>query len=325
MYKELEGRSLGQNFRCPLCNSFAYHSTDPQIWADMVTCPTCGKFRFDGTADLWLKALKPSEVSPLYKISFALRSISDRAIGKRDNSFFPVYTMEDFERIVESADPPIVDKLRMLLKYLGDTTEYPGQIVEFDASNDYPVVCARNYQESNFYFYSLIDQKFCTYEAPYTGRSAHRFKITAAGWTELDRASKAGDDSSDAFIAMWFDKSRRPMEDAIDRAVEESGYKPVRIDKIEHVNRIDDEIIARFRRSKFLIADFTGQRNGVYFEAGFMLGLGRPVIWVCEKAELHDVHFDTRQYNTIDYLDAADLQKRLQVRIEAIMGKGPLI
>ena len=115
------------------------------------------------------------------------------------------------------------------------------------------------------------------------------------------------------------------MEDAIDRAVEESGYKPVRIDKIEHVNRIDDEIIARFRRSKFLIADFTGQRNGVYFEAGFMLGLGRPVIWVCEKAELHDVHFDTRQYNTIDYLDAADLQKRLQVRIEAIMGKGPLI
>jgi nucleoside 2-deoxyribosyltransferase len=61
----------------------------------------------------------------------------------------------------------------------------------------------------------------------------------------------------------------------------------------------------------------------VYFEAGFMLGLGRPVIWVCEKKDLKNVHFDTRQYNTIDYADAKDLRTRLQLRIEAILGKGP--
>jgi hypothetical protein len=55
-----------------------------------------------------------------------------------------------------------------------------------------------------------------------------------------------------------------------------------------------------------------------------MLGLGRPVIWVCEKDELDQVHFDTRQFNTIDYTDADDLRIRLQFRIEAILGKGPL-
>jgi hypothetical protein len=53
------------------------------------------------------------------------------------------------------------------------------------------------------------------------------------------------------------------------------------------------------------------------------LGLGRPVIWLCEKEDLKNVHFDTRQYNTIDYKDADDLQTRLQFRIEAILGKGP--
>jgi nucleoside 2-deoxyribosyltransferase len=93
---------------------------------------------------------------------------------------------------------------------------------------------------------------------------------------------------------------------------------------VEHVNRIDDEILSKIRQSKFLVADFTGQRLGVYFEAGFMLGLGRPVIWVCSKSDFAKVHFDTRQYNTIVYENTDELKKRLQFRIEAILGKGPI-
>jgi nucleoside 2-deoxyribosyltransferase len=123
---------------------------------------------------------------------------------------------------------------------------------------------------------------------------------------------------------MWFDSRRAPFHIAISDAILAAGYTPIRIDRVEHINRIDDEILARIRSSKFLISDFTGQRNGVYFEAGFMLGLGRPVIWVCEREDLKNVHFDTRQYNTIDYTDADDLKKRLQYRIEAILGKGPV-
>ncbi len=34
-------------------------------------------------------------------------------------------------------------------------------------------------------------------------------------------------------------------------------------------------------------------------------------------------HLDTRQYNTIDYSDAIELEKRLLFRIEANLGKGP--
>lgn len=52
-----------------------------------------------------------------------------------------------------------------------------------------------------------------------------------------------------------------------------------------------------------------------------MLGLGRPVIWICAEEELGKVHFDARQYNTIEYKDADDLRKRLQSRIEAILGR----
>ena len=44
---------------------------------------------------------------------------------------------------------------------------------------------------------------------------------------------------------------------------------------------------------------------------------------MCNKDELKHVHFDTRQYNFIDYKDAYEAQKRLYDRIIAIEGEGP--
>ncbi len=149
------------------------------------------------------------------------------------------------------------------------------------------------------------------------------FSLSAKGWIELERIAKSSGKSSNVFVAMWFDPSRKTFFEAMNTAIRIAGYTPIRIDLVEHVNRIDDEIIAQIRQSRFLVADLTGQRNGVYFEAGLMLGLGRPVIWVCQKKELDQVHFDTRQYNTIDYTGENDLRTRLHFRIEAILGRGP--
>jgi hypothetical protein len=47
------------------------------------------------------------------------------------------------------------------------------------------------------------------------------------------------------------------------------------------------------------------------------MGLGRPVIWTCRKDDLVDVHFDTRQYNHIDWKDSGGLRMRLADRIKA--------
>ena len=102
-----------------------------------------------------------------------------------------------------------------------------------------------------------------------------------------------------------------------------AGYEPVRVDRVDHTNRIDDEIIARIRTAAFVVADFTGHKGGVYFEAGFALGLDLPVIWTCRKDDMANLHFDIRQYNTIDWDTPEDLSMRLQRRIEAALGKGP--
>ena len=70
-------------------------------------------------------------------------------------------------------------------------------------------------------------------------------------------------------------------------------------------------------KGDLLVADFTGQRAGVYFEAGFALGLGLPVIWTCNEEDKDALHFDTRQFNHILWTCEADLFQKLKRRIEA--------
>jgi nucleoside 2-deoxyribosyltransferase len=288
----------------------------------MAVCGICGKFRYSHHAELFLQGVRDKDDSRRYKLSHILRTISDGARGIRDNSLFPVYSSNDFEVMLERPDPSVQEKLSSLLKYLSIVSVYPGYKTEFDSANDYSVLCAKNAIEAGFYMSSLYEQGLLA-EKPLNTNQGTTFTLSAKGWIELDRIAKSGSESSNAFVAMWFDPSRETFFDAMDKAIRGAGYDSIRIDRVEHINRIDDEIISRIRQSKFIVADFTGQRNGVYFEAGFMLGLGRPVIWICEKSELSKVHFDTRQYNTIDYKDAEDLRTRLQFRIEAILGRGP--
>jgi nucleoside 2-deoxyribosyltransferase len=97
------------------------------------------------------------------------------------------------------------------------------------------------------------------------------------------------------------------------------------VDKEQHSERIDDFIIAQIRRCRFLVADFTGQRNGVYFEAGFAHGLGRKVIWMCNESEKDKLHFDTRQFNHIMYTDMDQARMQLTDRIVALEDQGTYV
>jgi len=101
--------------------------------------------------------------------------------------------------------------------------------------------------------------------------------------------------------------------------------KPIRIDQKEHNNQITDEIVAEIRDAEFVIADFTGNRAGVYYEyeAGFARGLGRPVIHCCQESDLTNLHFDTKVINHVSWSDEADLRVKLANRIKAtVIPKG---
>jgi hypothetical protein len=151
------------------------------------------------------------------------------------------------------------------------------------------------------------------------------FRITAQGHARVESGAATSIDSTQAFVAMWFAPALNEVfETGLRAAISRSGYAAFRIDRKEHANKIDDEIIAEIRKSRFLVADFTGHRGGVYFEAGFAQGIGIPVIWTCREDALTELHFDIRQYNCVTWKSSAELATALERRIVALIGQGPL-
>jgi hypothetical protein len=122
---------------------------------------------------------------------------------------------------------------------------------------------------------------------------------------------------------MWFDAS---LQDAWTNgfypAIRAAGFRPVRIDREEYVGSVSDEIMAEIRRSSFLVADYTGHRNGVYFEAGFAAGRGLTVIPTCRASDMDNLHFDIRHLNTLRWITPDDLASALEARIRAVIGAG---
>ena len=151
--------------------------------------------------------------------------------------------------------------------------------------------------------------------------------VTVDGYRRIEEEDTSPD-SSQAFVAMWFHEStNRAYELGIKPGIEDAGYNAMRVDRTEHINKIDDEIIAQIRRSRFLVADFTqgddGARGGVYYEAGFAVGLGIPVIYICRADMVDKLSFDTRQYNHILWEAPEQLRKALRDRIGATIGDHP--
>lgn len=120
------------------------------------------------------------------------------------------------------------------------------------------------------------------------------------------------------FIAMSFDDSMKEARKAIINAVQSCGYVSMLIDIKEHNNQIVPEIYKEISDSEFIIADLTGQRGGVYYEAGYAVAKDKSLILCCKKGE--NPHFDVAQINTIFWKDAQDLKERLIKRIKATVG-----
>jgi hypothetical protein len=63
---------------------------------------------------------------------------------------------------------------------------------------------------------------------------------------------------------MWFARDMWPVfTEGIAPALRATGYAAVRVDALQHNEKIDDRIIAEIRHSSLVVADFTGQRTGV--------------------------------------------------------------
>jgi hypothetical protein len=211
-------------------------------------------------------------------------------------------------------------KLDLTLKLVADRSMSPGSVISA-SMNDYPLVDAMNGQELRFYVDQLKESGYLDLVRPLEGNK-FSCRMTAKGWDRFQAFSVSGIPGR-CFVAMSFDPSlSEAWEKGIYLALKiDCELDPIRIDKEQHNEKICDKIIAEIRLSQFLVADFTLHRQGVYFEAGFALGLGRPVIWMCREDDLEKAHFDTRQYNHIVWTTHEDLRTKLRDRVIATITK----
>lgn len=211
----------------------------------------------------------------------------------------------------------VSERLNRTLQNIHKSSTYPGQRIKFALERDGPVFFAENAHAMIFLAKTLQEKGWisCSFTT-----DAVDVTLTEAGWGRIAELESGGTrkESRVVFVAMWFDESLQlAWKEGFQKAIEGTGYQALRIDLKEHNEKICDSIIAEIRKSRFLVADFTGHRGGVYYEAGFAKGLGMEVIWTCRETDLEKTHFDTRQYNHIVWKDEKDLLEKLKRRIEA--------
>lgn len=297
---------------CPLCNKPAQVKLSQQFDGDVVICERCGYFRIEhGVQEQFKEQL--NLLSGLTRKSSTPRPSVETRL---------TLTHSNIPELLETSGLPesLLDHLDITLQYVKGHQHRSDSSIEYRtlANTDYPLVFAHDANEFLHFLQSLANQELL--EEPPGRDPMHRtaFRITPKGWQRLRELAKIGRDSNLAFVAMSFSPELQPAwKDGIKKALEELKYNPIRIDKTDAEDKIDDRIIAEIRRSGLLIADFTGHRGGVYFEAGYALGLGIPVIWTCRKADIEYAHFDTRQYQHLLWETPEELYEKLLNHIAA--------
>jgi len=302
---------------CPICK---LEAKDVRVWdyGERLTlkCGRCGRFTITATA---AAIAERRELGPKLSAWIRERSETGGEIPEINSN-----TLKE----VEAALPAyrVAEKQLLLLRALESRTKFPGQSVTVVPHLDYPLAWAAGEDEFRYLLRSLIERGLArpTDGPPeLTDSFAFKIELTADGWNFLDERARPSVISDQAFVAMAFAPELKPAwELGIRPALQKVGFRPYRVDAEPHIDRIDTKIITEIKNSRFLVADVTLQRQGVYFEAGYALGLGLPVFWCVRKDDLQNVHFDTRQYNHIAWENEQNLAEQLYLFVHAIVGRG---
>jgi hypothetical protein len=320
------------NVSCPVCGQELPHTSAMGARQPVFECPVCGTYRLSERAAQHLYeavGFLGDGFMPLANHHLLSAVIRERFEPSRRTVFIPT-----FEELVAAANPlpggPLESVDRLLI-YVSEHLARLGTAVKLSLEHDFPVVHVRDGTELLEVARMAAQLEYVKFHTAVGMPSIERASgfallITPSGWARLQELRTTQKRHRQAFVAMWFDPAMDAVfNEGFEPALLGQGYLPLRIDRSEHNGKIDDRIVAEIRQSGLVVADFTGNRAGVYFEAGFARGLGIPVIWTCRKDYIRKVHFDTRQYNHIVWHDASDLATKLRVRIQATLPTYPAI
>ena len=294
---------------CPICSEPAALTPIAGQDAESVACRRCGKYVVAGSLGRLVLGNKDSE----HEIKQLLPYLSAHTRQASERGEQVMLDTRNWKSLAQAhMGTPFAQKVNKTLELFSRISK-PGHECRIIANIDFPLVDAEGPGELQVITKYLADLGYLD------DKGGGKFYVTGKGWERLESGVVGRGILGKCFVAMSFDPS---LKDAYEQGIylavkQDCTMDPVRIDLVEHNEKICDKILAEIRSCQFLVADFTLQRAGVYFEAGFAMGLGRPVIWTCREDDFVNTHFDTRQYNHIVWDTPEDLREKLTNRIKA--------
>ena len=237
-------------------------------------------------------------------------------------------TLEEMESLAEEhASTSVAQNVTKLLNYLVRHSPRPATDVQVVAGQDYTIIDARDPAELMFYVNYLCEAGLITRTGS-IGAALHdkqTYQLTYKGWNHVLGTSATSAEHGRVFVAMWFHaEMESAYKDGIEPALRSAGYEPVCMNAVFHNDDINFTILAEIRRAQLIVADITGARGGVYFEAGFAKALGREVFFTCREDRFNlDKHFDTEHFQHTKWGNPAELQAKLREKVLALKGSGP--
>lgn len=275
-------------------------------------CDACGNFIVSEEA--WDDELSPLSAAagswtPVKRaaLSHAIRQRIDLPMHPRHVEF-PFLTSERLRNFrSESARlPTAVQQARAIIRFVGNHERETGEPLHTPPPHFYVSVGALHPSGAGRLLRELVQRGLINAALPMNEAAFNQAQLTLDGWEEWEKFDVKSGGATFGVIAMKFGDATLDalVEETIKPAVAGlGGLRLHRIDDPEIVRAgvIDNIMRETLREAAFLVADLSHANNGAYWEAGFVEGLGKPVIYLCERQQWDEqqTHFDTNHCTTL--------------------------
>ena len=284
---------------CPVCEgtfgtcSHNFRRGDTVI----VECSGCGHFTTEYSAARILT--RDPHLKPIQRAALS-HSLRRHASSSTKPFHITFKWLKDF--LSNARLPTPATQTANLIALIGDSVVEHGEGLVLDIKTHVPVVGTFDHTM----LYNLIQQLIDRRIVQSIGReeAGPRLNLTLKGWERYDARKRGRFAGRYGFVAMKFNEPDLDslIHETVKPAVQEKlNYDLVDMRYVPRAGVIDNLMRTQLRDAAFVLADLTHDNYGAYWEAGYAEGLGKPVIYLCEKAkfEKQKTHFDTNHCTTV--------------------------
>lgn len=150
--------------------------------------------------------------------------------------------------------------------------------------------------------------------------------LSLDGWEQYNATKRGELHGGYGFMAMQFPRSSTRDPYRLDEFVQNvvrpttkdaTGCDLIDMRDVAEAGVIDNIMRDRIRSATFAIVDLTHNNRGAYWEAGYAEGLGKPVVYICQRSAFDRVHFDTNHCTTV--LWSWDSNERFRAELAATL------